>query len=165
MTRTLTMKEKLFHRNAPESARRIIHWVSEVYYEPGTDTISIIWHDDLIPFLNDLGRVNPYIKYSLDSSRQLKSTSAIRMFRWAMARRKLKEGVSSLEDLKIDLGLLNNEYPIWADFYKKFLLKNAGEVNEMMDFYIEFHPAKSRGKKITHVQWKIFDKVEVLCLP
>ena len=124
----------------------LTRWVSRVEYVEGTGTVKLAFTNDVIPLLTDLK--NKFTLYAIAEIAKLNSTYAHRLYehlvRWRSAG---KTPLISVADLRVLLGVEDDEYPRMFDFKKRVLDFAVSQVNTLTDLHCSYDQQK-KGRVI-----------------
>ncbi len=120
----------------------------------GEGIISFKPNPDLKPLILDLSK-GRYTKYYLENIARLKSSYSIRIYELLKQYQKIGFREISVIDLKYYLAIDKNLYKRYNDFKKNTILLAQKELEDKTDIYFEFKEKKT-GRKITHIEFKIF---------
>lgn len=129
-------------------------WVSKIGYSSQGGQITLKITEDVRDMVGKLKECFTRIK--VKQIVDLTSIYALRVFeiinQWES---KKKTPVIEIESLRLQLGLLNNEYPRMFDFKKNVLDLAVKQINEHTDFIVKYVQHKT-GRKITgfHFEFK-----------
>jgi plasmid replication initiation protein len=117
--------------------------------------VEIDAHDDALPLMFDFKR--DYFSYPLFNALRLRSPNQIRMYELLRQYRKPGVRIYSLAELKKDLWLNANEYPLYANFRRDVLDVCQKALLEHTDikFIYEPHGKKGPGGKILQLKFII----------
>ena len=117
--------------------------------------IEIDAHDEALPLMFDFK--DKYFSYQLWNTLRLKSSNQIRMYEILKQYEKIGMRILSIEKLKKDLWLENEEYPRFGDFRIWVLdpCQKALEENTDIKFTYEPYGKKGKGGKILFLKFTI----------
>lgn len=117
--------------------------------------IEIDAHDKALQLLFDYKR--DYFKYELWNVLNLESTNQFRMYEILKQYEFKKERVISVDELKVLLGIDENEYPRWNNFRARVLEACQKALREKTDIFFTFevHSRGGRGGKIEKLRFDI----------
>jgi plasmid replication initiation protein len=130
----------------------------EVFRDNDVWFIEINSHDDALPLMFDFK--DKYFKYQLWNALRLKSSNQLRMYEILKQYEKLGERTMELSELRLMLGIKENEYPAFAKFRIKVLESCKIALAENTDIKFEYETirkgvGKGTGRKITHIKFFI----------
>jgi plasmid replication initiation protein len=126
--------------------------------ENGVWYIEIDAHDKALPLMFDF-KAN-YFYYQLGNVLQLKSINQLRMYEILKQYEKIGEKTIALEELRLMLGIQEEEYPAFAKFRIRVLEACKLALSENTDIKYEYELLKKgvgrgTGRKITHIKFII----------
>ena len=112
-------------------------------------------HDDALPLMFNLKKY--YFKYQLWNALRLKSVNQLRMYEILKQYEKVGERILYVEELKIYLGIGQNEYADFKDFRVKVLNVCQQALSAYTDITFTYEPygRKGRGGKIMQLKFNI----------
>ena len=122
-------------------------WVQRISYVENEARVALRFADDVIPFITQLEK--QFTSYELSQISNLSSVYAVPLYELLIAWRSVeKTPIWEIEDLRLKLGLLENEY-MRTDNLKRFVLDLAiKQINEHTDSSAEYEQHK-QGRTIT----------------
>lgn len=135
----------------------LVRWFSTMRTNKGSGTVTIKFHEDMMPFLLKVTRENQYFThYQLKYILPMKSQYAIRLYELLKSYQWNNiEWFFDVEQLKKQLNCEN--YKNFADFSKRVLKPAVAEINEYTDIKIAWEPAKE-GRKVARVIFYMAEK-------
>lgn len=141
-------------------------WVTKIGYQEKQASISFFLSDDVLSMVGNLKEQFTY--FNLIELSNLTSIYAIRIYEMLMQWRKRQAAPEiSLEDLRLRLGISNDEYPRMHDFKKRVLDMALKQINENTSIIASYEQQKE-GRKITGFCFKfepkkqaVFPKAEI----
>jgi plasmid replication initiation protein len=120
--------------------------------------IEIDAHDKALPLMFDFK--NRYFTYQLWNTLKLKSVNQVRMYEILKQYEKLGERIIELSELRLMLGINEDEYPRWERFRNRVLESCKNALKENTDIKFEYESirkgvGKGTGRKITHIKFLI----------
>ena len=131
--------------------------------ENGVWRVTIDCHDDMEDYLFDLH--DHYFKYKLWNMLRLKERNHQQMYKFLKERQFQKKPPEVLiENIKLALGLQNNQYTDWSEFRRCVLIPCQESLSQNTDLRFDFEPIRGRGKggKIIGVRFKISENTEYI---
>lgn len=131
-------------------------WVTKIGYQDNQAYITFFLSDDVLSMVGNLKEQYTYL--NLYKFADLTSIHAVRVYEMLMQWRKTKTPpMISLDELRLRLGLSENEYPRIYDF-KKYVLDIAiSQINKFTDISANYEQIKE-GRKISGFKFKYKDK-------
>jgi len=123
--------------------------------DPSGGYIEIDAHDDALPLLFDFK--NKYFTYPLWNALRVKSTNQLRMYEILKQYEKIGSRILSVEELRSQLGINENEYPRFNNF-KQWVLDPCQEaLTKYTDIKFSYKPygKKGKGGKVLALQFTI----------
>ncbi len=122
-------------------------WVSEIAYIDDAACVELIFAPAIIPLITRLEE--HFTSYELEQVARLTSGYAIRLYELLIAWRSTgKTPTIKYEDLRKQLGVLDHEYKVKADFKKRVLDSSLKQINEHTDITVK-HEQHKTGREIT----------------
>lgn len=125
-----------------------ISWLSSAEYFDGQGFVELEFSPKLKPYLLELKE--RFTSYSLQHVISLKSSYSIRIYELLKQYEKIGERYFELIELKIILGLKNDEYKLYGHFKNKILSRAKYEISDNTDLKFDFFE-KKQGKKVAGV--------------
>jgi len=138
-----------------ENGFELYQWFIKAKYEKGQGSIEVQFHPDLKPFL--LGLKKRFTKIPLNQVLQLRSKYAIRLYELLKRYEDTGFRTDYLPELRLKLGVEENEYKVFKDFERRVLKPAVNEINEKTDLEVNYTKKKT-GRKITHIEFEIKSK-------
>lgn len=135
-------------------------WVTKIGYQEKQASISLFLSDDVLSMIGNLKEQFTY--FNLNEISNLTSIYAVRIYEMLMQWRK-RQAVPeiSLENLRLRLGISDDEYPRIYDF-KKYVLDIAiKQINENTSIIADYEQQKE-GRKITGFRFKFEHKKQTI---
>ena len=135
----------------------LVRWFSTMRTNKGSGTITIKFHEDMMPFLLKVTKENQYFThYQLKYILPMKSQYAIRLYELLKSYQWNNiEWFFEINSLKKQLNCEN--YRDFKDFRKRVLEPAAAEINEYTDIKIAWEPVKE-GRKVARVIFFMAEK-------
>lgn len=150
--------DELVDKNLMLYERIKSRWVTKIGYQDNQAYITFFLSDDVLSMVGNLKEQYTYL--NLYKLADLTSIYAIRLYEMLMQWRKTKVvPIIELEELRLRLGIAENEYPAMKDFKKRVLDKGLEQINEFTDITASYEQIKD-GRKITGFKFSYKDKVK-----
>lgn len=150
--------DELVDKNLMLYERIKSRWVTKIGYQDNQAYITFFLSDDVLSMVGNLKEQYTYL--NLHKLANLTSIYAIRLYEMLMQWRKTKVvPVIELEELRLRLGIAENEYPAMKDFKKRVLDKGLEQINEFTDITTSYEQIKD-GRKITGFKFSYKDKAK-----
>ena len=114
--------------------------------------ISVQFHPDLKPFLLELKE--RYLTYDIRNLWGLSSVYSVRMYELLKQYEKIGKRHFAVDDLRLILGILPEEYKLYGHFKSKIVLKAQSDLNESTDISFDFVEQK-QGKRVVGITFQI----------
>lgn len=151
--------DELVDKNLMLYERIKSRWVTKIGYQDSQAYITFFLSDDVLSMVGNLKEQYTYL--NLHKLVNLTSIYAIRLYEMLMQWRKIKTvPVIELEELRLRLGIAEQEYPAMKDFKKRVLDKALEQINKFTDITASYEQIKD-GRKITGFKFSYKDKVKV----
>ena len=122
-------------------------WVQKIAYIDDAGVLELAFTMDVVPLITRLEK--HFTSYQLEQVAQLTSKYAVRLYELIIAWREVgKVPVVSLKDLRLKLGVEDNEYTAMSDFKKRALDPSINQINEHTDITAGYDQHKA-GRVIT----------------
>lgn len=122
-------------------------WVSRIEQINNTGAIKLFFSHEVVRFTQELEK--NFTSYHLEQVAELTSKYAIRLYEIILAWKSVgKTPEIPLQDLRDQLGLLDDEYLLMADFKKRIINFAINQINDKTDIKIDYEQHKT-GRKIT----------------
>jgi plasmid replication initiation protein len=122
-------------------------WVSRIFYVDDLAILEITFAPDVVPLITRLEQ--HFTSYQLEQVAQLTSKYSVRLYELVIAWREVgKVPIISLKDLRLKLGVEDNEYATMSNFKRVVLDSAVSQINEHTDILIGYEQVKS-GRVIT----------------
>lgn len=136
----LKLKEKnlkiVFLNEEGKKATLNVNWLSSSLYVEGSGVIDLRFDPSLSPFFLQLR--SRYTKYRLKNIVQLKSQFSIRLYELLKQYEKLGQRTFSVSELRLTLGIEENQYRQYTDFRKRVILVAQEELAAKTDISFKF---------------------------
>lgn len=150
--------DELVDKNLMLYERIKSRWVTKIGYQDSQAYITFFLSDDVLSMVGNLKEQYTYL--NLYKLANLTSIYAIRVYEMLMQWRKTKVvPVIELDELRVRLGIADNEYPRMYDFKKYVLDMAINQINEFTDITASYEQIKD-GRKITGFKFSYKDKVK-----
>lgn len=131
-------------------------WVSRIEQINNTGAIKLFFSHEVVRFTQELEK--NFTSYHLEQVAELTSKYAIRLYEIILAWKSVgKTPEIPLQDLRDQLGLLDDEYLLMADFKKRIINFAINQINDKTDIKIDYEQHKT-GRKITGFSFTIKPK-------
>ena len=131
-------------------------WVSEVIYVEQEAIVKLIFAPAIVPLITRLEQ--QFTKYELQQVSSLSSAYAVRLYEILIAWRSVgKTPIIELQDFRKQIGVLDGEYKVIADFKKRVLDIAVKQVNEHTDIIVKAEQHKT-GRTISGFSFKFKQK-------
>ena len=150
--------DELVDKNLMLYERIKSRWVTKIGYQDNQAYITFFLSDDVLSMVGNLKEQYTYL--NLYKLANLTSIYAIRLYEMLMQWRKTKVvPVIELEELRLRLGIAENEYPRMDNFKSRVLDTAIQQINEFTDITASYEQIKD-GRKITGFKFSYKDKVK-----
>lgn len=150
--------DELVDKNLMLYERIKSRWVTKIGYQDSQAYITFFLSDDVLSMVGNLKEQYTYL--NLYKLANLTSIYAIRVYEMLMQWRKTKVvPVIELDELRVRLGIADNEYPRMYDFKKYVLDMAINQINEFTDIIASYEQIKD-GRKITGFKFSYKDKAK-----
>ncbi len=119
--------------------------------------ISVQFHPNLKPYLLELKA--RYLVYDIRNLWGLSSVYSVRVYELLKQYEKIGKRKFKIDDLRLILGLTQGEYPLYANFKQKVILKAQKDLETSTDIKFSFDEEK-QGKKIDAIIFRISKNVK-----
>lgn len=130
----------------------LVNWIASAEYIEGSGVVELSFSPKLKPYMLQLKE--HFTSYRLSNVLDLSSTHSIRLYELMKKWQHRNRWKCSVEDLKLQLGIMDGTYERYSHFKARVLLKAAEEVNEKTDISIEFKEIKE-GKRVVEIEFYI----------
>lgn len=131
-------------------------WVTKIGYQDSQAYITFFLSDDVLSLVGNLKEQYTYL--NLYKFANLTSIHAIRVYEMLMQWRKTKAPPTiALDELRLRLGIADDEYPRMYDFKKYVLDMAISQISEYTDITAKYEQIKE-GRKITGFKFSYKDK-------
>lgn len=131
-------------------------WVTKIGYQDSQAYITFFLSDDVLSLVGNLKEQYTYL--NLYKFANLTSIHAIRVYEMLMQWRKTKAPPTiALDELRLRLGVADDEYPRMDNFKSRVLDMAISQINEYTDITAKYEQIKE-GRKITGFKFSYKDK-------
>lgn len=131
-------------RNKPE--KRVIRWVSGISYVEGAGVLKLRFSPEIVPLITRLEK--NFTSYELEQVKYL-NVYATRLYELLVCWRSTgKTPVIELEDFRLRIGVLPNEYKLMSDFKKRVFEPAIEQINRTTDLIVKCEQHKT-GRAIS----------------
>ncbi|MFD1885124.1 replication initiation protein [Paenibacillus wenxiniae] len=131
-----------------------VTWLASAEYFPGEGVVEVEFSPKLKPYLLQLKE--KFTTYRLIDIIKLKSAYAMRIYELLKQYERIGSRTFTVQRLKELLGI-EDQYPVYADFKKRVLVKAQQEINKHTDISFSFEEMKT-GRKITEIKFLLSSK-------
>ncbi|MEW4370339.1 replication initiation protein [Paenibacillus kandeliae] len=131
-----------------------VTWLASAEYFPGEGVVEVEFSPKLRPYLLQLKE--KFTTYRLIDIIKLKSAYAMRIYELLKQYERIGSRTFTVQRLKELLGI-EDQYPVYADFKKRVLVKAQQEINKHTDISFSFEEMKT-GRKITEIKFLLSSK-------
>ena len=131
------------------------NWVDTVAYVENGGFIEIKFTSKVVAFISELER--RFTSYEISQVANLKNRYSIRLYESLIQYRSTGKLNISLNDLRLRLGLLENEYYQMSMFKKRVLDLAVSQINEHADISVKYEQQK-QGRTITRFNFSFKQK-------
>lgn len=150
--------DELVDKNLMLYERIKSRWVTKIGYQDSQAYITFFLSDDVLSMVGNLKEQYTYL--NLYKLANLTSIYAIRVYEMLMQWRKTKAvPVIELDELRVRLGIADNEYPRMDNFKSRVLDTAIQQINEFTDITASYEQIKD-GRKIRGFKFSYKDKVK-----
>jgi len=140
-------------RNKPE--KRVVRWVSGISYVEGAGIVKLRFAPEIVPLITRLEK--NFTWYELMQVANL-NLYATRLYELLVCWRSTgKTPVIEINDFRLKVGLVENEYKAMCDFKKRVLEPAIKQINEHTDITVKVEQHKT-GRSITGFSFKFKSK-------
>lgn len=130
-------------------------WTADISYVDNESKIKIIFAPSVVPFITDLEK--KFTSYFLDDISGLTSAYAVRLYELIISWRSIhKTPVFELAELRIKLGIAENEYSRMYDFKKRVLDIAVSQINDHTNIFVKSEQHK-QGRSIYGFSFKFIE--------
>ena len=130
-------------------------WISSTQYKTGSGIIKLCFDPKLKPLFLQLKK--RFTNYRLINIVQLKSQFSIRIYELLKQYEKLKQRLFEVSELRLILGIANDQYKLYSDFRIKVILTAQKELEMKTDLSFTFEEIKV-GRAIGKIRFFIKSK-------
>lgn len=127
-------------------------------YPRNTSHIHVEIDEDLEPHLLKLKK--EYTKYSLEYISEFKSVSNLKLYDILRSFLAKKKYSTTIENLRKDLEIEDNKYPLYGNFKNRILNPYIQKINDSTDINVEYEEIRKFGKKVSSIDFYIEPKYE-----
>lgn len=139
------LRDKSTWITLPNGAETLVSWIEKPYLFRDSGSIKVRLDRDLMPYLLQLK--DNFTQYELIAILALKSKFSLRLYELFKSYESIGKYEVSLEELR-KLMMLENEYPLIADFRRYVIDKSVEEIERFTDLQISYEKIK-QGRSIT----------------
>ena len=122
-------------------------WVSRIFYVDDLAVLEITFAPDVVPLITRLEQ--HFTSYQLEQVAQLTSKYAVRLYELIISwRERGNVPFTSLQELRLKLGVEDNEYPTMDNFKRRVLDHSIKQINKHTDIIADYVQHKA-GRVIT----------------
>ena len=122
-------------------------WVSRIFYVDDLAVLEITFAPDVVPLITRLEQ--HFTSYQLEQVAQLTSKYAVRLYELIISwRERGNVPFTSLQELRLKLGVEDNEYPTMDNFKRRVLDHSIKQINKHTDIIAAYEQHKA-GRTIT----------------
>ena len=122
-------------------------WVSRIFYVDDLAVLEITFAPDVVPLITRLEQ--HFTSYQLEQVAQLTSKYAVRLYELIISwRERGNVPFTSLQELRLKLGVEDNEYPTMDNFKRRVLDHSIKQINKHTDIIAAYEQHKA-GRVIT----------------
>ena len=133
------------------------NWVDTVAYVVNGGFIEITFTTKVVAFISELER--RFTSYEISQVATLKNRYALRLYESLVQYRNTGKLNISLKDLRLRLGVLDNEYYQMSMFKKRVLDLAVSQINEHTDITVKYEQVK-QGRTITGFKFSFKQKAK-----
>ena len=122
------------------------YWVQSVAYAENSSYVKIRFTDDVMPLITKLEK--HFTSYQLEKVKDLTSIYSIRLYELLISWKQTKKVELSLADLRLKLGVDDDEYKTMCNFKARVLDLAVSQINEHTDITVKYEQVK-QGRTIT----------------
>ncbi|MCB1660318.1 MAG: replication initiation protein RepM, partial [Pseudomonadales bacterium] len=122
-------------------------WVSRIFYVDDLAILEITFAPDVVPLITRLEQ--HFTSYQLEQVAQLTSKYAVRLYELIISwRERGNVPFTGLKELRLKLGVEDNEYPTMDNFKRRVLDHSIKQINKHTDIIVDYEQHKA-GRVIT----------------
>ncbi|MBC6789130.1 replication initiation protein RepM [Acinetobacter baumannii] len=131
-------------------------WVSEVIYVEQEAVVKLIFAPAIVPLITRLEQ--QFTKYELQQVSSLSSAYAVRLYEILIAWRSVgKTPIIELQDFRKQIGVVDGEYKVIADFKKRVMDIAIKQINKHTDITVTYEQHK-KGRTIVGFSFRFKQK-------
>lgn len=135
----------------------LVRFLGTVKTSKRSGKVKIKFHEDMLPFLQELNAQNPYTRVKLFYMLTMKSEYSMRLYEIFKSFEKAKQPYTpSIDNLKLQLDCEN--YTRVADFRRKVIEVAVAEINQKTDLYINHKFVKLNSRAFNYIEFYITPK-------
>lgn len=142
---------RYYENNKPSKS----NWVDTVAYVVNGGFIEVTFTTKVVAFISELER--RFTSYEISQVASLKNRYALRLYESLIQYRNTGKLNISLKDLRLRLGVLDNEYYQMSMFKKRVLDLAVSQINEHTDITVKYEQVKT-GRNITGFKFSFKQK-------
>ena len=131
------------------------YWVQSVAYAENSSYVKIRFTDDVMPLITKLEK--HFTTYQLEKVKDLTSIYSIRLYELLISWKQTKKVELSLVDLRLKLGVDDDEYKTMCNFKARVLDLAVSQINEHTDITAKYEQVKT-GRQITGFKFSFRQK-------
>ena len=131
------------------------YWVQSVAYAENSSYVKIRFTDDVMPLITKLEK--HFTSYQLEKVKDLTSIYSIRLYELLISWKQTKKVELSLADLRLKLGVDDDEYKTMCNFKARVLDLAVSQINEHTDITVKYDQVKT-GRQITGFKFSFRQK-------
>ena len=133
------------------------YWVQSVAYAENSSYVKIRFTDDVMPLITKLEK--HFTTYQLEKVKDLTSIYSIRLYELLISWKQTKKVELSLVDLRLKLGVDDDEYKTMCNFKARVLDLAVSQINEHTDITVKYEQVK-QGRTITSFKFSFKQKAK-----
>ena len=133
------------------------YWVQSVAYAENSSYVKIRFTDDVMPLITKLEK--HFTSYQLEKVKDLTSIYSIRLYELLISWKQTKKVELSLADLRLKLGVDDDEYKTMCNFKARVLDLAVSQINEHTDITVKYEQVK-QGRTITGFKFTFKQKAK-----
>ena len=133
------------------------YWVQSVAYAENSSYVKIRFTDDVMPLITKLEK--HFTSYQLEKVKDLTSIYSIRLYELLISWKQTKKVELSLADLRLKLGVDDDEYKTMCNFKARVLDLAVSQINEHTDITAKYEQVK-QGRTITGFKFSFKQKAK-----
>ena len=133
------------------------YWVQSVAYAENSSYVKIRFTDDVMPLITKLEK--HFTSYQLEKVKDLTSIYSIRLYELLISWKQTKKVELSLADLRLKLGVDDDEYKTMCNFKARVLDLAVSQINEHTDITVKYEQVKT-GRTIVGFKFSFKQKAK-----